>query len=72
MVTSIQISEELKEALKKRKMSSSETYEDIIWDLLEDAMELSDETKLAIAQAEEEYQEGDTLSLDELKKELDL
>ncbi|MDZ7837051.1 MAG: hypothetical protein U5N58_03380 [Actinomycetota bacterium] len=37
MATSIQISEELKRELCKKKISSRETYENIIWSLLEDA-----------------------------------
>ena len=39
-ITTIQISSELKEALRKRKLHVKESYEDIIWDLLEDQMEL--------------------------------
>ena len=44
MVTTIQVSEELKKELHKRKMFAKETYEDIIWGLLEDTMGLSKET----------------------------
>lgn len=45
MVTTIQISEKLQEKLKKRKLYDNESYEEVIWDLLEDSMELSEETK---------------------------
>lgn len=72
MVTSIQISEDLKKVLHDRKLRSNETYEDVIWDLIEDALELNDETKAAIKQAELEYQQGKTISHDELKRELKL
>jgi hypothetical protein len=72
MATSIQISDELKNILKARKMHNNETYEDIIWDLLEDMMELSKETKKAIKQAQEEYLAGDTISIESLKEELDI
>ena len=48
-VSTIQVSTELKNVLEKRKMSS-ESYEDVIWDVLEDTMVLSDETKNKIAQ----------------------
>jgi hypothetical protein len=70
MVTSIQISEELKEKLSKRKMSNKDTYEDVIWDLLEDTLELSDETKKDIEIARKEYKEGKVYTLSEVKKEL--
>ena len=48
MVTTIQISEELKKELSKKKFSDRETYENIIWDLLEDTMELNEKTKKEI------------------------
>ena len=72
MVTSIQLSDALKEELKKRKLRSSETYEDVIWDLIEDTMELSKETLLAIEMAKEDYLNNRTISHEDLKKELGL
>jgi len=58
--------------LKRRKLYDSETYEDIIWDLIEDSMELSKETLLAIEEAKEDFKRGRTISHEELKKELGL
>ena len=49
MATTIQISEELKKELTKKKLYTAESYEDVIWDLMEDTMELSDETKRNMA-----------------------
>ena len=72
MATTIQVSEKLKEKLEKRKLYDNETYEDVIWDLLEDSMELSDETKKNIAQAEKEIKEGKGKSLEQVRKELGL
>ena len=72
MVTTIQVSNELVEVLKKRKMYDNEKYEDVIWDLLEDTMELSEETKRHIKQAEKDIREGRTITLEQLEKELDL
>jgi len=69
MATTIQVSVELKDHLEKRKMSS-ESYEDVIWDLLEDTMELSEATKKRIAIAEKEYEKGNYFTLEEVKKEL--
>ena len=71
-VSSIQISTELKEVLKDRKFFESESYEDIIWNLLEDTMELSNEAKKAIKEAEEDVKNGRVYSLKQLKEELNL
>jgi predicted transcriptional regulator len=70
--TSIQISKDLLKELKSHKMYDKESYEEIIWDLLEDRMELSEETESLIEESEREIQEGKGLSLEEVKRELDL
>ena len=72
MVTTIQVSEDLKKALEKRKFSPSETYEEIIWDLLEDTMELSEETKRRIEHGRKEYAKGKFYTHEQVKKELGL
>ena len=70
MATTIQISEELKKELSKRKFSDRETYESIIWGLLEDATELSKETKKELKEAREEIKSGKIYSLEQIKEEL--
>ena len=70
MATTIQISEKLQNELNKRKLSERETYEEVIWDLLEDTMELSEETKKEIELARKEIKEGKFIPLSEAKKEL--
>ena len=72
MVTTIQISEKLHSELNGRKLTNSETYETVIWDLIEDTMELSEETKKGILISEKEIKAGKTHSLEEIKKELGL
>ncbi len=72
MATTIQISSTLLQELKNRKMYDKESYEEIIWEMLEDSMELSEETKRHIKQAEKEILEGKTVSLEEVKKKLRL
>ncbi len=72
MATTIQISEKLMGELKNKKMYGKESYEEIIWDLLEDTMELSEETKRHIKQSEKEIKEGKTVTLTEVKKQLGL
>lgn len=70
MVTTIQISEELKKELSKKKFSDRETYENIIWDLLEDTMELSEKTKKELEESRIELSEGKISTLAQVKKEL--
>ena len=72
MVTTIQVSEDLRERLSVRKTSSKESYEDVIWDLLEDTMELNEQTKREIEEARKEFKEGKTITHVALKKELGL
>lgn len=72
MATTIQISTELLEQLKQMKMHEKESYEEIIWDMVEDRMELSKETKQAIKDYEERVDNGtfSGTSLEDVKKEL--
>lgn len=71
-VTTIQISEALREKLETQKMSNKETYEEVILDLLEDTTELSEETKKAIRQAEADIKAGRVYTLTEVKKSLNI
>ncbi len=68
MDTTIQVSKELVDVLNKRKLNQRESYENIIWNLLEDTMELSEETKREIKEARKEIKEGKFVTLEEIKK----
>lgn len=70
--TSIQVSRDLLEELKTRKMYDKESYEDIIRDLLEDTLELSEETKKHIEQSKKDFESGRTHTLEEVEKRLGL
>jgi len=70
MPTSIQISEELKEELAKRKLYNNESYEDVIWDIIEDTEELSEETKRDIEISRKQIREGKFYTLEQVKKKL--
>jgi predicted transcriptional regulator len=70
MATTIQVSEDLKKELTRRKVFRNDTYEDIIWDLLEDTMELSEKTKRNIEKSMKEYAAGKYFTLEQVKKEL--
>ena len=72
MPTTIQVSEKLQKELTKRKMYDKETYENVIWDLMEDTLELDEETRREISQARKEIKEGKYHTMDEVRKELGL
>ena len=72
--TSIRISGDLLNALKSFK-EEGESYEDIIWDLIEDRMELSSEVKKSLVEYEQEFKQKGTKNFhkwDDMKKELNL
>ena len=66
MPTTIQISDELLEALKKRKLHPKESYEEIIWDLLEDQMVLKDEVIEIIEKGKKEYLKGEYQTMEDV------
>ncbi len=68
MATSIQISEDIHKELVKRKFFEKETYEEVIWDLVEDSQELNKQTKKEIAHARAEIEAGKFHTLAEVKK----
>lgn len=72
MPTTIQVSEKLQKELAKRKVYDKETYEEVIWDLMEDALELDEETRREIDQARQEIKEGKYHTMEEVKKDLGL
>ncbi|MEM4258120.1 MAG: hypothetical protein QXL17_03080 [Candidatus Thermoplasmatota archaeon] len=72
METSIQISKRLQKELLKRKFFDKETYEEVIWDLIEDNEELNTQTKKELAAARAEAKAGKVHSLAKVKKELGL
>jgi len=69
MATTIQISDDLQKALNSRKIFSRETYEEVIWDLMEDSMELNEETKRDIERARKEMKKGNYVTLEQIEKE---
>ena len=72
MVTTIQISQSLRKTLVERKFTDNETYEEVIWDLIEDVSELSEETKKLILAAERDVKEGKMKPLSDVKRELNV
>jgi predicted CopG family antitoxin len=72
MATTIQISKELQRELIKRKLTDKETYEEVIWDLIENTQELNEQTKREIGEARAEIKKGKFHTLTEVKKEIGL
>ena len=72
MATTIQISEKLLTTLKLRKLYDRESYEEIIWDLVEDTQELNEETKREVARARVEIAAGKLHTHEQVKKSLGL
>ena len=70
MVTTIQVSKELVQELRARKMYDKESYEDVIWDFVEPFLELSEEAKKDIELSIKEYNRGNFITFEEVKKEL--
>ena len=70
--TTIQISQELQYELNKMKLFSRETYEEVIWNVIEDTRELSDETKKEIIEARKQISKGEFVTLSDLKKKYKL
>ncbi len=72
--TTIQISQDLKRELESMKIYDNETYEEIIWDLLEDRKMLSKETIKDIEESEEELRQGKGIPFEEVlrKNSLDV
>lgn len=72
MATTIQVSENLLSTLKQRKLYEKESYEEVIWDLVEDTQEVSKETKLEIEQARRDIKAGRSYIHEQVKKRLGL
>jgi 6-pyruvoyl-tetrahydropterin synthase len=70
--TQIKVSEELKSALDSQKQFDNETYEEVIWDFLEERLPLSDETKKNIEISRKEFKERKVTPIEELMKEYSL
>jgi len=71
-MTTIPVSNVLHNELIKRKLFDRETYEEVIWDLIEDTRELNYQTKRDIEKARDEIKAGEVHTLAQVRKELGL
>ena len=66
--TTIRISKKLLDSLLKLKIDDSETYEEVIWDVIEPYLDISKKVKESLREAEKDIQRKETISFEELKK----
>ena len=72
MATTIQISGRLQSKLAEKKIFEKETYEEVIWNLIEDTSEISEETKKELEEARAEIKNGKVYPFSQVKKEAGL
>jgi hypothetical protein len=65
---SINVSSDLLHELNKRKTSADDSYEDVIWDVIEASTEVNEVTKRRIANARQQFREGKFKTLEEVKR----
>lgn len=70
--TSIRVSKQLLETLKKFREDSNDSYEDVIWDFVEPHLELSEQAKKDIEESIKQYKRGEFITFEELKKKHNL
>lgn len=68
-ITTIQISTETKKKLDKFKIIERQSYNDVIIDLIEDTMEVSQETKNRIQKSLKSFKQGKFKTQEEVEKE---
>jgi predicted CopG family antitoxin len=70
--TSIRVSKQILELLKSMKTYPKESYDEVIWELIEPHLELNDKTKQDIGESIIEYEKGDYFTLEELEEKYGL
>ena len=69
-MTTIQVSKKTKEMLEKLKISSRDSYNDVIEQLIEDSQELSEEAMKDVEAALEDVKQGRIVSHEEVKRRM--
>ncbi len=70
MDTTIKVSQEFIKAIKSLKEMTNQSYEEILWDLIEPYLDYSPETKKQIEISKKQEKKGETFSLANVKSEL--
>jgi len=69
MPTTIQVSNEIKQKLEKMKLFTRESYNEIIERMIEDELELNEQTKKELEEARKRVRSGKVISHEEIEKE---
>jgi predicted transcriptional regulator len=70
MATTIQVSDQVKQTLDKMKLYSRESYNEVIENLIEDNLELSEATKKEVEEARKRIRSGKFLTQEEVERRL--
>ena len=66
--TSIRISKQLLAILQSMKTHPKESYEEIIWEVIEPHLDLNEKTKKEIEESIDQYKKGEYYTLDEIEE----
>jgi len=69
-VPTIHVSKQLYAILKKKKKHKGQSFDDVIFDLVEDTLELSEETKKSLRRSRQDIKAGRVYTLAQIKKKL--
>ena len=69
MATTIRVDESVRDKLRRMKMHSRETYNEVLVRILEDLQELNEETEREIRKALEEIETGRFKTHDDVKRD---
>ncbi len=72
MPTTIQISNEVKQALEKMRVFDRETYNEVIENMIEDQLGINEKTKKELAEARKRIEKGEFVTLEEVEKKFGL
>jgi len=72
MPTTIQISDNVKATLDKMRIFQRETYNEIIMNMIEDNLQINEQTKKELDAARKDFKLGKTISQEEVKKRFGL
>lgn len=70
--TSIRVSKQILNLLRSMKTYSKESYDEVIWDLIEPHLELNNKTKKDIEESRREIERGEYYTLDQLEEKYGL
>jgi hypothetical protein len=66
--TSIRVSKQILHLLKSMRTYPKESYDEIIWDLIEPHLEFNEKTKKSIEESRDQIKKGKYYTFDEIKK----